>query len=244
MLMKKLLITLAITIALFASTTTAWAGIYNLDIARQPVNVTGKPVQKFTINGTIPGPTLRFTEGEDVTINVTNHLDNATSIHWHGFLIPANMDGVPGFSGFPAIEAGKTFTYRFKIRQSGTYWYHAHATAQEQDGVYGSIAITPKGKDPVQADREYVVLLSDFTNEKGDAVMRNLKMNSSYYNFNQRTMGDFFPLGQSGCPPSHLRFSPTAYYSRYQSSRVNPNYPPYHHGHLLHPFPILLHGRW
>ncbi len=188
--MKRILTTLALTIAFLASS--AWAGTYNLDIARQTVNVTGKPVEKITINGTIPGPTLRFTEGEEVTINVTNHLNEPTSVHWHGFLIPANMDGVPGFSGFPGIEPHQTFTYRFKIRQSGTYWYHAHSGAQEQDGHYGSIVITPKGKDPVQADRDYVVLLSDFTNEKADSIMKNLKMNSSYYNFNQRTVGDFF----------------------------------------------------
>lgn len=188
--MKKILATFALTITLLA--TSAWAGIYNLNITRQMVNVTGKPVEKIAVNGTIPGPTLRFTEGEDVTINVTNHLNEPTSVHWHGFLLPADMDGVPGFSGFPGIEAGRTFTYRFKIRQSGTYWYHAHSGAQEQDGLYGSIVIKPKGKDPVQADKDYVVLLSDFTNEKADSIMQNLKMNSSYYNFSQRTVGDFF----------------------------------------------------
>ncbi len=169
----------------------AFAESYHLDIARQEVNITGKPVSKITINGGIPGPTLRFTEGEEAVISVTNHMDEDTSVHWHGLLLPGEMDGVPGFNGFPGIRPGETFTYRFKLRQSGTYWYHAHSMGQEQDGHYGSIVITPKAKDPIQADRDYVVLLSDFTPEQSDEILNNLKMNSSYYNFAQRTVGDF-----------------------------------------------------
>ena len=170
----------------------AWSKTYQMDIARETVNITGTPVKKITINGTIPGPTLHFTEGEDVIIHVTNHMDEDTSVHWHGFLIPGEMDGVPGFNGFDGIKPGKTFTYHFKVRQSGTYWYHAHSGAQEQDGHYGAIVVTPKGKDPVKADRDYVVLLSDFTNEQANAILGNLKMDSAYYNYAQRTVGDFF----------------------------------------------------
>lgn len=170
----------------------AEAGEYNLSIAREPVNITGNTVKKITINGGIPGPTLRFTEGEDVTIHVTNKMDEDTSVHWHGLLLPGEMDGVPGFNGFPGIKPGETFTYHFKIRQAGTYWYHAHSMGQEQDGHYGSIVITPKGKDPVQADQDYVVLLSDFTDEESGSIMANLKMSSDYYQYARRTVGDFF----------------------------------------------------
>lgn len=169
----------------------AWAGTYNLDIAREEVNITGKPMKKITVNGTIPGPTLRFTDGEDVIINVTNHMDEDTSIHWHGLLLPGEMDGVPGLNGFPGIKPGETFTYRFKIRQTGTYWYHSHSNGQEQDGEYGSIVIKPKGADPVKADKDYVVLLSDFSPENADEILSNLKIDSSYYNYAQRTIGDF-----------------------------------------------------
>ncbi len=170
----------------------AKAGEYNLVIDREPVNITGTTVEKITLNGGIPGPTFRFTEGEDVTIHVTNKLDEDSSVHWHGLLLPGEMDGVPGFNGFPGIKPGETFTYRIKIRQSGTYWYHAHSMGQEQDGHYGSIVITPKGRDPVQADRDYVVVLSDFHEEDSDEIMANLKMSSEYYQYDRRTVGDFF----------------------------------------------------
>ena len=170
----------------------AKAGEYSLVIDREPVNITGKTVNKITVNGTIPGPTLRFTDGEDVTIHVTNKLKEDSSVHWHGLLLPGEMDGVPGLNGFPGIKPGETFTYNFKIRQDGTYWYHAHSMGQEQDGHYGSIVIAPKGRDPVQADRDYVVLLSDFHDEDSDEIMANLKMNSEYYQYDRRTVGDFF----------------------------------------------------
>lgn len=170
----------------------AFAGNYNLDIARQEVNILGKPMKKITVNGTIPGPTLRLTDGENVTINVTNHMDEDTSIHWHGLLLPGEMDGVPGLNGFPGIKPGETFTYRFKIRQTGTYWYHSHSNGQEQDGEYGSIVIKPQGKDPVVSDKDYVVLISDFSPEDASTILGNLKMDSSYYNYAQRTIGDFF----------------------------------------------------
>ncbi|MCC6597551.1 MAG: copper resistance system multicopper oxidase [Alphaproteobacteria bacterium] len=170
---------------------TAQAGEYNLTIARGAVNITGKPVQKITINDTIPGPTLRFKEGEDVTIHVTNKMNEDTSVHWHGLILPGEMDGVPGFNGFPGIKPGETFTYHFKIKQAGTYWYHAHSMGQEQDGHYGSIVITAQN-DPVKADRDYVVLLSDFTDENSGNIMSNLKMSSDYYQYARRTVGDFF----------------------------------------------------
>lgn len=165
---------------------------YNLTIERLPVNVTGKPVEKVTVNGGIPAPTLRFTDGDEAVIHVTNKMDVASSIHWHGLILPGEMDGVPGFNGFPGIMPGETFTYRFKAQQTGTYWYHAHSMAQEQDGLYGSMIFAPKGKDPIKADRDYIMVLSDFITEDGDQVMSNLKMSSDYYAKNRLTLGDFF----------------------------------------------------
>jgi len=165
---------------------------HGLIIERQPINITGKRVEKITINGSIPGPTLQFTEGDDAVIRVTNKMNEETSIHWHGFLLPENMDGVPGLGGFRGIKPGETFTYRFKIRQYGTYWYHAHSRGQEQDGHYGSIIINPKSKDRIQTDRDYVILLSDYTDEESDDILSNLKMDSEYYQYARRTMIDFF----------------------------------------------------
>ncbi|MBN66324.1 MAG: copper oxidase [Rickettsiales bacterium] len=152
----------------------------------------GNAVEKITINGQIPGPTLTWHDGEDVTVTVTNHMDEDTSIHWHGILLPGEMDGVPGLNGFPGIKPGETFTYHFKIRQTGTYWYHAHSNVQEQEGVYGSLVVKPKGNDHIKADRDYVVLLSDFKEEDGNQILGNLKMSSEYYQFDRRTLGDFF----------------------------------------------------
>lgn len=164
---------------------------YNLTIARQDVNVTGKTVKKITVNGQIPGPTLRFKEGDNAVIHVTNTMEEPSSIHWHGLLLPGDMDGVPGLNGFMNIEPGQTFTYTFKIRQTGTYWYHAHTKGQEQDGLYGSIIAAPSGKDPIRTDRDYVIVLSDFTDENSDDIMANLKMASDYYNVARLTLGDF-----------------------------------------------------
>lgn len=177
---------------LLATPRIAQADEYNLVIAEETVNITGSPVKKLTINGTIPGPTLHFKEGEDVTVHVTNNLDESTSIHWHGFLIDPAMDGVPGFSGFDSIAPGMAFTYHFKVRQSGTYWYHSHSQFQEQDGLYGAIIVDPETPDSIKADRDYVVVLSDFTDEKGSSIMGNLKMLPDYYNYARRTVGDFF----------------------------------------------------
>lgn len=170
----------------------AWAGTYHLDIAHKEVTVGGKTVQKIAVNDSIPAPTLHFTDGEDVTITVTNHLDEDSSIHWHGLLIDPAMDGVPGLNNFDGIKPGTTFTYNFKIRQTGTYWYHSHSGGQEQDGVYGALVIDPKGNDPIQADRDYVMVLSDISPETPEQIISNLKMSSDYYQYNRRTVGDFF----------------------------------------------------
>ena len=151
---------------------------YNLRIARQQVDITGKTVEAMTINGGIPGPTLRFTEGDTAVIHVHNAMDTSTSLHWHGMLLPPEMDGVPGIS-FPGIGAGATFTYRFPIRQSGTYWYHSHTMLQEQRGVFGSIVIQPKGGDH-GADLEHVVVLSDWTNKNPMKILHDLRRGSEY----------------------------------------------------------------
>ena len=129
---------------------------FNLSIEKIAVNVTGNPSIAKTVNGMLSGPTLRWKEGDTVTINVTNNLNEDTSIHWHGIILPPAMDGVPGIS-FDGIKPGETFTYTFPIVQSGTYWYHSHSGFQEQEGVFGAIIIEPKIKDPYEYDREYVI---------------------------------------------------------------------------------------
>ncbi len=165
---------------------------YNLVIERQPVNITGKSIEKITVNGSLPAPTLRFKLGDEAVIHVTNKMDKDSSIHWHGLLLPGEMDGVPHFNGFPGIRPGETFTYRFPLRQTGTYWYHAHSGGQEQDGLYGSLIVDPAGKDPIRADRDYVIVLSDFTDEESGEIMGNLKKSSDYYANARLTIGDFF----------------------------------------------------
>ncbi|WP_036249961.1 copper resistance system multicopper oxidase [Methylobacter sp. BBA5.1] len=163
---------------------------FNLTIAETPVNFTGTQCMATTVNGSIPAPTLRWREGDTLTLRVTNHLAEETSIHWHGILPPYQMDGVPGIS-FKGIAPGETFTYRFKVQQSGTYWYHSHSGMQEQAGLYGAIIVDPAGADPIRADRDYVVLLSDWTDEDPMKIFSKLKKKSDYYNFNQLTAVDF-----------------------------------------------------
>jgi FtsP/CotA-like multicopper oxidase with cupredoxin domain len=182
------LVLLLLILALFPCS--VFAEEYSLTLSKKMVTINGKQVEKLAINDSIPGPTLRFKEGEDVTIHVTNHLDEQSSIHWHGLLLDGLMDGVPGLNGFKGINPHETFTYHIKIRQSGTYWYHSHSLGQEQEGLYGAIVITPK-KEPQPADRDYVVLLSDISPESPADIMQNLKMDSSYYNHSKRTIGDF-----------------------------------------------------
>ena len=162
---------------------------FNLSIEPQLVNFTGRDRMATTINGGVPGPTLRWREGDEVTIHVTNRLAESTSIHWHGILLPWQMDGVPGLS-FDGIAPGTTFTYRFKVNQSGTYWYHSHSRFQEQTGTYGALIIDPLDANPAAADREHVLLLSDWTDEDPMRVFARLKKEGHYYNYNQRTIGD------------------------------------------------------
>lgn len=164
---------------------------FDLTIAETPVNFTGSPRMATTINGSIPGPTLRWREGDTVTIRVHNRLAVSSSIHWHGILLPYQMDGVPGIS-FKGIPPGETFTYRFKVGQTGTYWYHSHSGMQEQTGMYGAIVIDSAAGHSTQADREYVVQFSDWTDEDPMRVFSKLKMQGDYYNYNQPTAVDFF----------------------------------------------------
>jgi CopA family copper-resistance protein len=161
---------------------------FDLVIQDAPVNFTGQPAVATTVNGMIPGPLLRWREGDTVTISVTNHLKKQTSIHWHGVRTPSEMDGVPGLS-FPGIDPGQTFTYRLPVRQRGTYWYHAHSDFQEQIGLYAPIIIQPAFTDPIVYDREFVILLSDWTDEDPMTVYSNLKQQSDYYNYHRRTVG-------------------------------------------------------
>ncbi len=164
---------------------------FNLVIAETAVNYTGKPRLATTVNGSIPAPILRWREGDTVTIRVTNRLDVSTSIHWHGIILPYQMDGVPGVS-YTGIAPGETFVYRFKVGQSGTYWYHSHTGFQEQTGIYGAIIIDPAQGNRIRADRDYVVQLSDWTDEDPMKVFARLKKQSDYYNYNQITTPDFF----------------------------------------------------
>lgn len=163
---------------------------FDLFIGETPVNLSGSPATAMTINGSLPGPTLRWREGDNVTLRVRNRLAEDTSIHWHGIILPANMDGVPGLS-FEGIAPGGLYEYRFKVRQNGTYWYHSHSGLQEQAGVYGALVIDAREPEPFSYDRDYVVLLSDWSDEKLQRILAKLKKQSDYYNFHKRTVGDF-----------------------------------------------------
>lgn len=180
---------------LFAPYSVAAIKEYHLNINQGTVNVTGKPVQRITVNGKFIAPLLEFEEGDEAVIHVHNQLkDQDTSLHWHGLLLPGLMDGVPGFNGFKGIKPNGSFEYRFKVRQNGTYWYHAHSKGQEQDGLYGPLVIYPKGKQPVaaheKAERDYVVMLSDFHETESDKIMANLKKSAEYYQNQRETVGD------------------------------------------------------
>ncbi|WP_029653519.1 copper resistance system multicopper oxidase, partial [Marinobacter daepoensis] len=167
------------------------AGEYDLTVDRVDIDTGEFVKQGIGYNGASPGPVLRFKEGETVRINVTNNLDEVTSIHWHGLILPFEQDGVPGIS-FPGIRPGDTFTYEFPIVQAGTYWFHSHSGFQEPDGAYGAIVIEPEGREPFRYDREYVIQLTDKHPHSGDRIMRNLKMMPDYYNRQQQTVGEFF----------------------------------------------------
>jgi len=163
---------------------------FDLRIGETQVNLTGASRTACTINGSLPGPMLRWREGDTITLRVANTLDEDTSIHWHGILLPANMDGVPGLS-FNGIRPGQTYPYRFRVRQSGTYWYHSHSMFQEQLGMYAPIVIEPREPEPFEYDRDHAVVLSDWTDENPTRVFAKLKKQSDYYNFRQRTIADF-----------------------------------------------------
>ena len=176
---------------------------FDLTIGEQAVNFTGAPRIATTVNGSLPAPILRWREGDTVTLRVTNRLPATSSIHWHGLILPSAMDGVPGIAkGFNGIKPGETFTYRFPVRQSGTYWYHSHSGFQEQTGLYGPIIIDPKDPESFTYDRDYVVTLSDWTDEDPVDVYSKLKKLSHYYNFNERShadlMADLQEKGVSG----------------------------------------------
>ncbi|WP_373883425.1 copper resistance system multicopper oxidase [Acinetobacter pittii] len=191
--------TISSLVAVFGLLVSPWslAAIkeYHLNINEQQVNVTGQPLKRITVNGKFTAPLLEFEEGDDAVIHVHNQLKNQdTSLHWHGLLLPGLMDGVPGFNGFKGIAPNGDFVYRFKVKQNGTYWYHAHSKGQEQDGLYGPLVIYPKGKMPVaaheKADRDYVVMLSDFHNSSSDSIMKNLKKSAEYYQNRRETVSD------------------------------------------------------
>ena len=162
---------------------------FHLTLGGADVNITGKTRPATTINGIVPGPPLRWREGDTVTLKVTNLLPQTSSIHWHGLLLPFEMDGVPGLS-FDGIKPGETFTYRFPVKQSGTYWYHSHSGFQEQTGLYGSIIIDPQTPEPHAVDRDQVIVLSDWSDEDPNHIFATLKKLSHYYNFNERTVFD------------------------------------------------------
>ncbi len=191
--------------------------VVDLVVEEMPVNFTGVTRIATTINGSIPAPTLRFREGDEVTIRVTNRLKVATSIHWHGIILPFEMDGVPGVS-FSGIEPGETFVYQFTLKQSGTYWYHSHSGFQEMTGMYGALIIDPWEADPIASDQEQIIVLSDWTDEDPMSVFSKLKVQSDIYNFNQPVVGDFIDdvstMGASGALAkrrmwNQMRMNPT-----------------------------------
>jgi len=159
---------------------------YDLDINYKTMNISGKNVKAMSINDTIPGPVLRFREGDTARIRIKNNMDLETSVHWHGLLLPNRQDGVPYVTN-PPIEPGKTSVYEFPIKQSGTYWYHSHTSLQEQRGVYGSIVITPKDGERVSSDQDKVIVLSDWTNENPNEVLRSLKSGNDFYSIKKGT---------------------------------------------------------
>ena len=190
---------------------------FNLEVGQSPVNFTGNPRMAFTINGSIPAPTLRWREGDTVTIRVKNTLKEDTSIHWHGIILPYQMDGVPGIS-FPGIPPGETFVYQFKLEQSGTYWYHSHSGMQEAQGMYGAIIVEPRDADPIRVDRDHIIQLSDWTDENPMRVLSKLKAQGDYYNYNKPTVVDFYrdvsKMGMSAALEkrqmwNEMRMSPT-----------------------------------
>lgn len=167
--------------------------VIDLAVGHGPRVVQGRKGHAIAVNGSVPGPLIRLKQGQDVRLNVTNHLDEDTSIHWHGLLLPFHMDGVPGIS-FPGIAPGQTFTYEFPIRQAGTYWYHSHSGLQEQQGHYGPLIIDPAGAEPAEYDREFILLLSEFTPLHPHTIMERLRKGEGYFNYQQTSWADDYPL--------------------------------------------------
>ncbi|MEP2777247.1 MAG: copper resistance system multicopper oxidase [Luteolibacter sp.] len=174
----------------YARSTRGDNGPIDLVIDKHTLDIGGRRVPALAVNGMVPGPLVRLREGQDAVIRVTNRLEEDASIHWHGLLLPFQMDGVPGVS-YPGIRPGETFTYRFPVRQNGTYWYHSHSALQEQLGVYGPMIIDPADSDPVRYDREHVVVLADWLSGDPEAMLAKLKKQSGYSNYQRRTLGDF-----------------------------------------------------
>ncbi|MXO73499.1 copper resistance system multicopper oxidase [Alteraurantiacibacter buctensis] len=181
----------------------------NLSIGSGHRIVEGRRGPGVAVNGSVPGPLIRLTEGQNVRLNVTNTLDVDSSIHWHGLLLPFQFDGVPGIS-FPGIRPGETFAYEFPIRQSGTYWYHSHSGLQEQSGHYGPMIIEPRGGDPVSVDRDYILLISDFTTLDPHFIMNRLRTGGGYFNRQQTTWTDDYPMsGEERRMWAEMRMMPT-----------------------------------
>lgn len=196
---------------------TAPGGI-DLVLERQPLLVGGRLGSAITLNGSIPGPVVRMQEGGEALIRVHNRMQESTSIHWHGILLPFTMDGVPGIS-FEGIGPGTTFTYRYPVRQNGTYWYHSHTGLQEQLGHYGQLVIEPAGRDPVGYDVDYSVVLSDWTFEDPHTVLRNLKTIEGYYNFQRPTVAN---LDDQAAATDMSRGEVVATRLRWQQMRMDP----------------------
>ena len=167
--------------------------VIDLSVGHGPRMVQGRKGHGIAVNGSVPGPLVRLKEGQNVRLNVTNHLAEDTSIHWHGLLLPFHMDGVPGIS-FPGIHPGQTFAYEFPVRQAGTYWYHSHSGLQEQQGHYGPLIIDPAGEEPAEYDRDYILLLSEFTPHHPHFIMDRLRKGEGYFNYQQTSWADDYPM--------------------------------------------------
>lgn len=185
---KKLFLILVSSASLLPIYAFAQTREYNLVVDDAKIAINGRVLKGMNINGQVPAPLLEFNEGEDAVIHVKNNSSEITSLHWHGLLVPGEMDGVPGLNGFKGIKPNESFTYKFKIRQNGTYWYHSHSDAQEARGLYGPLIIYPKDSEK---PNQHIILLSDFTDEQPKKILNNLKANAGHYNINRRTFGDF-----------------------------------------------------
>ena len=203
------------TRGLGSGTTTLSGDEIRLTVGRSPFSVGGRTGKAVTVNGMLPAPLIRLREGQQARIAVTNNLDEDTSIHWHGLLVPFHMDGVPGVS-FPGIPPGATFVYEFPVRHAGTFWYHSHSGLQEQLGHYGPLILDPAQADAVACDREHVVLLSDWTFLDPYRILRKLKHDAGYFNRQQLTLAG---LLRDGDPEESLGLSERL---RWRRMRMDP----------------------